>query len=159
MSREEELVEGNYKEVYRLSLRLTGSPHAAEDLTQTVFTKALAAFSGFRGDSSARTWLFTITLNESRRRKKETVPLEPEHDPADPSAGTEKTAVANLEAEKLRRLLGKLPQHYREVVVLHYLQHLEIEEISEVVGVPKNTVKTWLFRARDALKGMWDERE
>src|SRR5438067_13578400 len=65
----ERFVDEHYVEVYRLALRLLGDKEAAVDLTQEVFYRALRALPRFRGESSPRTWLYRITLNESRRRR------------------------------------------------------------------------------------------
>lgn len=158
MTREEELVEGNFKEVYRFALRLLADREAAEELTQVVFERALKALPKFRGDSSPRTWLFAIALNESRRKRPPApLQLEPDAEERDERPGPEADALTKLDAERLHKLIVRLDDRQREAVVLHYLENLSLEEISEVLESPVNTVKTWLFRGRESLRAMWEK--
>ena len=157
MTDADRLVEENYQEVYRLALRLLRDREAATDLTQEVFYRAIRALPRFRGASAPRTWLYRITLNESRRPRRwaRFVGLEMLVARPDPAARTEDAAIADLEAQRLHALIGRLPQREREAIVLHYLQDLDVKEIAAVLSAPENTVKTWLFRGRARLREQW----
>src|SRR5438128_2070278 len=98
----ERFVDEHYVEVYRLALRLLRDREGAIDLTQDVFYRALRALPRFRGDSTPRTWLYRITLNEARRRRPRaaTVGLEAAAGRADPSALTAESALADLDAAR-----------------------------------------------------------
>jgi RNA polymerase sigma-70 factor (ECF subfamily) len=151
------LVDEHYVEVYRLAVRLLRDREAAIDLTQDVFYRAVRALPRFRGESSPRTWLYRITLNEARRRRARpsTVGLESAAERADPTAATAESALARLDAARLHALIAALPVREREAIVLHYLQGLAVAETAAALGAPENTVKTWLFRGRIRLRERW----
>jgi RNA polymerase sigma-70 factor (ECF subfamily) len=151
------LVDEHYVEVYRLAVRLLRDREAAIDLTQDVFYRAVRALPRFRGESSPRTWLYRITLNEARRRRARpsTVGLESAAERADPTAVTAESALARLDAARLHALIAGLPVREREAIVLHYLQVLAVAETAAALGAPENTVKTWLFRGRIRLRERW----
>jgi RNA polymerase sigma-70 factor (ECF subfamily) len=151
------LVDEHYVEVYRLAVRLLRDREAAIDLTQDVFYRAVRALPRFRGESSPRTWLYRITLNEARRRRARpsTVGLESAAERADPTAVTAESALARLDAARLHALIAALPVREREAIVLHYLQGLAVAETAAALGAPENTVKTWLFRGRIRLRERW----
>jgi len=153
----ERLVDEHYVEVYRLAFRLLRDREGAIDLTQEVFYRALRGLPRFRGDSTPRTWLYRITLNEARRRRPRaaTIALEEAVAHADPSAVTADSALAELDARHLHALITGLPHREREAIVLHYLQGLSVTETAASLGAPENTVKTWLFRGRARLRERW----
>jgi RNA polymerase sigma-70 factor (ECF subfamily) len=159
MTDAERLIEEHYVEVYRLGLRLLGDPDAAVELTQEVFYRAIRALPRFRGESTPRTWLYRITLNESRRPRREPASASTAafaERPA-PDPGPDEVTLARLDAARLHQLIRALPDPYRQVVVLHYLQNLDLREVATLLGAPENTVKTWLHRARARLREAWGE--
>ena len=160
MTDADRLVEEHYQEVYRLALRLLRDREAAVDLTQEVFYRAVRALPRFRGASAPRTWLYRITLNESRRPRRwpSSVGLETLAAHADPAARTDDAAIADLDAQRLHALIARLPRREREAIVLHYLQGLDVKEIAALLNAPENTVKTWLFRGRARLRDRWGEQ-
>ena len=152
----ERFVDEHYVDVYRLALRLLGDREAAIDLTQEVFYRALRALPRFRGESSPRTWLYRITVNESRRRPRPSLlPLDAAAARADPGPAPEDVALAAIDAARLHRLIGGLPDREREAIVLHYLQGLDVKEVANLLDAPENTVKTWLHRGRAKLRERW----
>lgn len=160
MGEAERLIEEHYADIYRLALRLLGDSDAAADLTQEVFSRALRSLPRFRHESSPRTWLYRIALNEARRPRKRALPLDDAAMArrADPAAGPEPVAMAHEDSARLHRLIRRLPDRYREAVVLHYLQGLEQRDVAALLSTNENTVKTWLHRARAQLRLMWGER-
>jgi RNA polymerase sigma factor (sigma-70 family) len=149
-------------EPYLLGLlwRITGDRTIAEDLCQESFLKVLKGLRSFRFQSSLKTWLFRIAHNTAtdylrgRRPESETdddVALEAL--PALP--GTTDPARAVEESQIRRALHGAvqaLPRSQREVIHLFYWDELSVEEISRATGMPEGTVKTHLFRGRQALR-------
>lgn len=141
--------------------------HLAEDVAQEVFIKAYKNWESFRGESSAYTWLYKITVNLCRDKARSAWwrRLLPTDDPrasgADaaepmtlPEEGPEEAAIKSDRRDALMKHVMKLPEAYREVVVLFYYQDLSTVEIAEVTGQNENTIKTRLFRARGMLKEM-----
>src|SRR5919205_3193562 len=100
MTDAERLIEEHYVEVYRLALRLLGDPDAAVELTQEVFYRAIRGLSRFRGESSARTWLFRIALNEARRPRRRYATATPDAlaGSASSDPGPEDVTLARLDA-------------------------------------------------------------
>jgi RNA polymerase sigma-70 factor (ECF subfamily) len=146
--------------LYRVGLRLTGDPAAAEDLVQDTVFKALRAWSTFRPGSNARAWLVTILRNQFingwRKQKRSPQEIDPESiseavdtDNPDP----EGRFFAELVDESVLAALDQLPDDFREVVILSDLEGLPYAEVAEALDIPVGTVKSRLFRARRILQG------
>lgn len=138
------VVRDHYDAVYRFCARRIGLARAA-DAAQDTFLTAQRAIRRFRGDSSLRTWLLGIALNECRRtvRRHGADPLPLEIDlpcPAD-------DAGAIVDRQALASALARLSDDHRDVVVLHELQGLTYEEVAAVLKVPVGTVKSRLHHA------------
>ena len=139
------VVRDHYDAVYRFCARRIGVARAA-DAAQDTFLTAQRAIRRFRGDSSLRTWLLGIALNECRRalRRGGADPLPLAIDLACPIA-LDETAFANRQA--LAAALARLSEEHRDVVILHELQGLTYEEVAAVLRVPVGTVKSRLHHA------------
>jgi len=164
-----EVVDAYYARIYNLFCHIVTDTHLAADLTQDTFVKAYEAFGRFRGEASVYTWLYRIAINEYRshlrrlRREQELVsrsldePIETEEDQlyhqlADPSP----SALQMLEKEELiqriHQAVHSLPPRYRAFAVLRDLEGMSYEQIAEVTGLPLDTVKTRISRARALLR-------
>lgn len=132
------------------------APVAAHDLAQRTFLAAQEALPRFRGDSSFRTFLFSIARNlklqhyEGRGRM-------PAWQEADSKLGQEgpspSTAVRVLEAHnQVRNLVDCLPEEFREVVSLFYWDDMSVQEIAQLLKMPEGTVKSRLHRGRAILR-------
>ncbi len=147
--------------LYRVALRLTGDPAAAEDLVQDAVLKALRGWQGFRTGSNIRAWLVTILRNEyingwrRTRRAPQQVDVEQVAEPADPhDPDPEGRFFAELIDDEVTAALAALPDEFREVVVLSDLEELPYAEVAEVLDIPIGTVKSRLFRGRRILQGL-----
>jgi RNA polymerase sigma-70 factor (ECF subfamily) len=148
-----------------LSRSLGRGPHV-EDLAQEVFLRACRALPRLEAErrgGKVSTWLLTIAsrvaIDARRKRQIVTTPLDP--DLAAPSLGTPETERQRLELGRaLEAAAAALTPDHRDVFVLAEFHGLEMREIASVLGVPENTVKTRLFRARAELRGrlegVWD---
>lgn len=167
---EEEFLRDAARPVYNLALRLTGNPSDAEDLAQDALLRCLKALPGFRGDSSATSWAYRVTMNtwknrvrsEKRRGFWKTLPLaalfgggDEDAQTAEPPAGDAPldSGLATAEVgDAVQAALMTLDEESRAVVVLREIKGMSYEEISGTLALPEGTVKSRLFRARAALK-------
>jgi RNA polymerase sigma-70 factor (ECF subfamily) len=147
--------------LYRVGLRLTGEPAAAEDLVQDAVLKALRGWKSFRPGSNVRAWLVTILRNEYingwRRNRRAPQSVDPDSiaEPADPrDPDPEGRFFAELVDEEVTAAINSLPDEFREVVILSDLEELPYAEIAEALDIPVGTVKSRLFRGRRILQGM-----
>ena len=150
-----ELLRRHQGKVRGLLLRLCCDRTLADDLAQEVFLRAYRGLWGFEGRSSFGTWLYRISYNaylnhSTRVRKWSSLPTAYDAETAAPD-----DALSPPRADLRRDLeaaVATLPQRYRGVVVLYYLQDLSYPEIAEILDVPLGTVKTHLHRAKRLLR-------
>jgi RNA polymerase sigma factor (sigma-70 family) len=158
-----------YKDrAFALAWRLLGSREEAEETVQDAFVKAYRSLPEFRGASAFGTWFYRILYNSCMtkisRRHAEPVSLE-DLSPAGLEVASESDDLDELEriaAEERYDILDteiqKLPEKSRTVLTLFYVQAQRYEEIATILGIPVNTVKTNLFRARVLLRRRIMER-
>jgi RNA polymerase sigma-70 factor (ECF subfamily) len=130
---------------------------AADDLAQEVVLKALQFLSGFRAQSSFRTWLTRVAVNEVRQYQRRELRASRFQEVSNPDLQASRDAspyehfVRMQGMETVRTVLKSIPDRYREVVILRELGELSILEIAERLRCTIPTVKTRLFRARRML--------
>ena len=152
----EELIDQHGDDILRLCLLYMGERQLAEDAFQETFVRAWRHLSAFRGESSAKTWLSHIAVNVCRdmlrtpwlrmRRSVRSVE-EMEHLPA-PDA---------TPRHELMDAIRALPDKYREVIVLVYVQDMKLREAAAQLRLPVPTVSTRLRRARARLRQLLSE--
>lgn len=132
----------------------------AEDAAQEVFIRAYEGLTRFRGDAAFSTWLYRIAVNRCRdllrkssREKAESWErlLEEHGERAEAMLATEPEAPP-VDAALLERILGRLPEPYRAVLVLREMHQLSYEEIAAALGCSLDAVKGRLKRARQELE-------
>ncbi|HEX2076076.1 MAG TPA: sigma-70 family RNA polymerase sigma factor [Longimicrobium sp.] len=159
---------------YGTALRLTGEAADAEDLVQEAALRAFQAFHQYRQGTNFRAWFFRILLNcfyASRRKKRPETSLEALEE-APPLYLYSRTAEAGLHApgrdparEVLDRIAGEdaaravasLPEEFRVVATLYFMDDFSYQEIAGVLDVPVGTVRSRLHRGRKLLqKALWE---
>lgn len=150
-----ELVRRHQGKVRGLLLRLTANPPLADDLAQEVFLRAYRGLVGFEGRARFSTWLYRIAYNvflNHRTRSKElaALPLGFESQTAAPDGDLSPTRFDMR--RDLAGAIAALPERYRAVVTLYYLEDVSYPEIAEVLDLPLGTVKTHLHRAKKLLR-------
>ncbi len=128
----------------------------AKDLTQEIFYKIWKGLDNFRNEASVKTWIYRITQNHLknfllRRKIKKFISLEFLFD----EKNSDFESKDYNEIDKLEYKLSKLPDDYRRILVLFYIDGFNINEISEILNTKPNTVKSKLHRAREKLKNLW----
>jgi RNA polymerase sigma factor (sigma-70 family) len=157
----ESLVRMHLGAVYSTALRLSGSRHNAEDLTQDAFVRAYRALRRFDADRiralQPRPWLITITLNVWRNHlrsaaRRPRTDGHPPPDVADHGRGPAGRAEDNADARALARLLAELPERHRVPVVLRHVVGMSYAEIAAAQSCPVGTAKANVARGVAALK-------
>lgn len=147
--------------------RFVRDPHEAEDLTQETFIKAYRALGNFRGESAFYTWLYRIAINtannylvsKGRRPPDSDVDIgDPEQLEAHASLADVDSPEANHSRDELKaaidQAISNLPEDLRTAFTLREFSGLSYEEIAEFMGCPVGTVRSRIFRARDAIDGV-----
>lgn len=155
----ETLVRKYMKDAYGFCLRLTHDAQEAEELSQMGFVNAYRALRGFRGESSFKSWLYRIFINQYRdrlrRTKRADARLAVVRDEAERKAARRRSDSADdtteLE-EVVKARVEKLPDRQREVLTLHLYQNLNYHEIAATLGCTYDDVKMNLSLARKRLK-------
>jgi RNA polymerase sigma-70 factor, ECF subfamily len=159
------LVSKYQRRLLRLIMRLVRDQAEAEDIAQETFIKAYRALGSFRGDSAFYTWLYRIGVNTA----KNALSLQGRRAPTQTAFDTEEAQTFD-DGEFLRDintpdrlLLSKqigqtidqamslLPEELRTAIVLRELEGLSYEEIAQAMGCPIGTVRSRIFRAREAI--------
>jgi RNA polymerase sigma factor (sigma-70 family) len=144
-----------YPGIYRYLLWLTGRPEVAEDLAQETLIRAWRYLDTFDDRAPLRAWLHRIAHREFLRalRSQTRVPAERVMASLEEIAEVAEPRTAELtEAVELHEVIRKLPITEGEIVVLHYLQGYNCQEIARIVGAPVSTVKYRLLTARSHLQ-------
>jgi RNA polymerase sigma-70 factor (sigma-E family) len=150
-----ELYHACYRRLVAQLYAFTSDVAEAQDVVQEAFARALARPKALTDIDNPEAWLRTVAINLVRRRWRrrrllDTILLRdrPVQRLIEPGPEPDRT--------DLTEALRALPQRYREVVVLHYLADLSVDEVASVLSVPVGTIKSRLSRARTALAAQLD---
>jgi RNA polymerase sigma-70 factor (ECF subfamily) len=160
-----EIVEIFKDKIFQLVYRMTGNAHEAEDVAQEAFIRAYININSYDINRKFSTWLYRIATNltiDRIRKKKPDYYLDAEvagtdgltmysQVAADIALPEEEVESMELQGEIQKQIL-KLPDKYRSVIVLKYIDELSLNEISEILEIPVGTVKTRIHRGREALR-------
>lgn len=165
----EVLVKKHQRRMLNIAYRMIGNYEEACEIVQDAFVSAYRNLKGFKGKSKFSTWLYTIVMNLSKNRLKQLktqlhrekfsidnpiltndgqIKVEP--------ASSEPSALEKLEKrdvqQKVQECINSLDDEFREVLILRDIQGFSYGEISDLLKAPEGTVKSRLFRAREAVK-------
>ena len=132
-----------------------------EDFVQEVFLKAYTKLDTFRGDSLFSTWLTRIAYNtavNSVNRRDEYVQLSDESILQDPSDTPEEVQIRKVTGQAIREAIKELPEQYAICLDMYFFYDVPYAEISNITGLPVNTIKSHIFRAKKILKEKLEER-
>jgi RNA polymerase sigma-70 factor, ECF subfamily len=152
-----EAVLPRYRErVFRLAVSILRDSASAEDAAQDVFVRLWRALPGYNGNAALSTWIYAITRNTCisllRKRRPQVSLDEPFGDDED-GAGLQLAAPEQDDSAvvSVEKLLGQLPERYRQAVTLFYMEDQSYEQTASALGLPLGTVKALLHRARKRL--------
>jgi RNA polymerase sigma-70 factor, ECF subfamily len=150
--------------VYNLAFRLLNDPGDAGDVVQEVFLKVFRNVGHFRRQSSLKTWIYRITVNEAHnqrrwffRHRSREVALEDEPEASYKAVSDSGRSPFDYTCDRERQLLienalARINPLFREVVVLRDIEELSYEEIADVLQISLGTVKSRIMRGREALR-------
>lgn len=151
--------------VVKLVMRYVRNPAEAEDIAQEAFIKAYRALPQFRGDSAFYTWLYRIAINTAKNAivSRDRSPVEYDLDLQNPEESYDmhgrlkdaETPEGLVLTEEIRSIvngaIADLPEDLRTAIVLRELEGLSYEEIAATMDCPVGTVRSRIFRAREAI--------
>ncbi len=150
--------------IVNLIMRYVRDPELALDIAQEAFIKAYRALPRFRGDSAFYTWMYRIAVNTAKnylaaqRRRPANVELDlqdPEqydlHAKLRETDTPEGITLSNELRETVERAIAALPEDLRTAIILRELEGMSYEEIAQTMECPVGTVRSRIFRARDAI--------
>jgi RNA polymerase sigma-70 factor (ECF subfamily) len=159
----DQFVRALHRDVWRYVAHLSADRQAADDLTQEVFLRALAALPRFQGRSSARTWLLSIarrTVVDSLRHAAARPRLSDREDWQSQAEHTQPRGLPGFEdGVALAELLAAIPAERREAFVLTQLLGLPYAEAARAIGCPVGTVRSRVARARGSLIALLSAEE
>lgn len=150
--------------VAQIVYKLVKDRNQIEDLTQEVFIKAFQHLKDFDYEHQFASWLFKITNNHCidyiRKKKLKVYSIdeqirteegEMEYEIPDSTYEPDLHMLREQKSRLIRQAIDSLPKKYREVIILRHQEELSYEEIAEKTGLPVNTIKVQLFRAREMM--------
>jgi RNA polymerase sigma-70 factor (ECF subfamily) len=159
------LVEKYQRKLARLLSRFVRDPSEVEDVTQEAFIKAYRALPGFRGDSAFYTWLYRIGINTAKnylmalgRRAPTSTEVEAEEAEGFEEADQlrdintpESVLLSNEIAVTVNATIAELPEELRTAIQLREIEGMSYEDIARIMDCPIGTVRSRIFRAREAI--------
>jgi RNA polymerase sigma-70 factor (ECF subfamily) len=159
------LVEKYQRKLLRLLSRMVRDQHEIEDIAQEAFIKAYRALPQFRGDAAFYTWLYRIAVNTAknylatRGRAMPTVSDQAMNDDDEPDERLVAQDIGNPETELLSKQVAiainqavdDLPEELRQAITLREIEGMSYEEIADTMACPIGTVRSRIFRAREAI--------
>jgi RNA polymerase sigma-70 factor (ECF subfamily) len=149
------LMEAYGEEVWGYAYSITRNTHQADDIAQDVFLKAYTKIADFRGESSVKTWLLTITRNLAYNVRKSAFIRRVTLVDVVRGSGSQNSAESQYldqsYTDDLWNIVMNLPAKYREVLQLDARHQLSGKEMSSLLGISEGTVKSRLHRARQSV--------
>lgn len=163
----EELILRYQQPVYNTVYRMLNDPNDAHDVVQDVFFKVFRRIQAFRGESSLKTWIYRIAVNEACNRRRyfqrhirqelaldagSTEGWNPEDTIAAEGRSPFDEVLGREQHELLQYALSRINPVYRAAVILRDIEELSYEEIADVLQIALGTVKSRILRGREALR-------
>ncbi|MFI6999204.1 RNA polymerase sigma factor [Nocardia sp. NPDC050175] len=139
----------------RVVRRMTAQSGVAEEILQETWLAVWRSADSFRGESSARGWLFGVTKRQAHNYLRKPVPratdLDEAEEIADPTGTVEDIVLANAARGDLASAVRDLPEHLRDVLLLVLVDDLAYSDVAAILDIPTGTVKSRMSHARKRL--------
>ena len=146
--------------MFRVLLRFARDRSEAEDMLQEGFLRVYRDMAQFRSEGALGGWIRRIMVNTALshlRKQKDFIQSTADYHGLEHRSAREEDIAGNMDAERLLKMLQKIPPGYRTVFNLYAIEGYSHEEISEELGISIGTSKSQLFKAREYLKKMLDK--
>jgi len=151
-----EIVARHQTRIFYMGLKFFHNRHDAEDYAQEVFLKTFEKLRSFKAEVPFASWLnkiaYNMGVNQYHKRKRAHVEVAMPCEPRDNSLSLEMRILRSELREKVRKVLKKIPDVYKPVINLHFFEGLSYSEISRTLSIPVNTIKSYVFRAKQLLR-------
>jgi RNA polymerase sigma-70 factor, ECF subfamily len=160
--------------VYSIAMSVLKNPEDAADLTQDAFMRLFRALPQYNGESRFTTWLYRLVVNLGRdelRRRGRQVPIaiaaadDEEQDLLSTVADDDRWVTPELALDSrelrgdVRRAMAELEEHYRVVLTMYYFDDMKYTDISEILNLPLNTIKSHIRRGKERLAAILEAQE
>jgi RNA polymerase sigma-70 factor (ECF subfamily) len=149
--------------VFYLGLKFLRHSEDAEDFAQEVFIRAYEKLASFQGGVPFAAWLhriaFNLAVNKYHLKKRQAQPVSTVDLLPDSSYSPEHRLLSEELAEWVRKTLHKIPEIYHVLIRMHFFEGLSYPEISRALQIPVNTIKSYIFRAKELIRQrlrVWD---
>lgn len=150
------LIERYKKAIYNTAFRMMGNREEAEDISQEAFIRMYNSLSKYNPEYKFMTWALKVTTNlcldSLRKRKADTVPIEDWYEIKDRKDTPEEEYIRKENQKLVQDAIMKLPDKYREFLILFHHRNLSYQEIMDIKGESLTIVKNRLYRARQMLR-------
>lgn len=152
----ERIVQIFQKKIFNFCLYFLGYYEDAEDATMEIFLRIYKNLPSFHLNLDFSSWAFTIARNYlrdiARRKKLEREYLNSRRGDEINSRNPEEIVIEENERGSIRKALMILPENYRAVLIFKYYMDLSYDEIAKIMGIPRNTVASIIFRGKEELR-------
>ena len=160
-----EIIDRYSGKVYSTAYSYTHHQEEAKDLVQEILIKTYNSLNGFKADARFSTWLYRIAVNScidwSRKKKSKVLMTAMSYEDTNIfemiSSDTESPEELFLQQENMetvRTAVDDLPEIYKTVLILYYFEELQVQEICNILDIPRKTIETRLYRAKKILKAI-----
>ena len=160
-----EIIDRYSGKVYSTAYSYTHHQEEAKDLVQEILIKTYNSLNGFKADARFSTWLYRIAVNScidwSRKKKSKVLMTAMSYEDTNIfemiSSDTESPEELFLQQENMetvRNAVDDLPEIYKTVLILYYFEELQVQEICNILDIPRKTIETRLYRAKKILKAI-----
>ncbi|MFE4711360.1 MULTISPECIES: RNA polymerase sigma factor [unclassified Paenibacillus] len=146
--------------VYKTAFYILHNEQDALDASQEALIRVYTKIGSYEEKAQFKTWVQRIVTNiciDKFRRTKPTVSIDEHEMVFQDKHNVEREVLSGYLAQDIREAIDGLPEHHRTVIVLRYLQDFSYNEIADCLDLPLNTVKSYLFRARQQLQNRLQE--